>query len=70
MEDSMSINMTQLDTAKHTLFDSDGLAVANVKLYPGSNREVTPEILAEQVNNVIAQLLAGDFEELVDDPAE
>ncbi len=65
----MTGTMTQLEAAKRTLFDRDGgLNVKNVKLYPGSNREVAPEQLAEQVNGVIARLLDGDYEELPDDP--
>lgn len=66
----MATNMTQLEAAKRTLFDPDGLAVRNVKLFPGSNREISPEQLAEQVNMVIAQLLVGAYENLEDDPAE
>lgn len=57
---------TQLDVAKHRLFDVDALNAANVKLYPGSSRDATPEKVAEQVNKAIAQIEVGDFD-LVDD---
>lgn len=53
---------TQLEVARHRLFDKDALHAANVKLFPGSNRDATPEMLAEQVNNAIAQIEAGDYE--------
>ena len=55
---------TQLEVAKYSLFDEAALHVRDVKLFPGSDRDVTPEQMAEQVNKAIAQLLAGDFEEM------
>jgi hypothetical protein len=61
--------MTQLEVAKRTLFDKDALAVADVKMFPGSNRDATPEQVGELINKVVAQLVAGDFEDItnVDD---
>jgi len=53
----------QLELAKHRLFDTAGLRAANIKLFPGSNREVTKQQMAEQVNKAIAQIEAGDFDE-------
>ena len=50
----------QLDLAKSRLFDRDALAVKNVKLFPGSNRDTT----AEQINKTISQLESGDFDEV------
>lgn len=41
----------------------------NVKLFPGSSREITPHAIAEQVNRSIADILAGNFE-LLDDEAQ
>lgn len=55
---------TQLEVAKHRLFDEKTLHAANVKLFPGSNREATPEQMAEQVNKAIAQIEVGDYEEV------
>lgn len=52
---------TQLDLAMHRLFDEDALHAANIKLYPGSSRDVTPERIAQEVNKAIAQIEAGDF---------
>ena len=57
---------TQLETAKHRLFDKGALNADNVKLYPGSDRDATPEQMAEQINKAIAQIDAGDYE-IVDD---
>jgi len=54
---------TQLEAAKHALFDEDALHVSDVKLFPGTNREILPQDIAEQINRVIAQLLAGDYED-------
>jgi hypothetical protein len=59
----MEIKMkTQLELAKHRLFDPDALNAANIKLFPGSSRDATPEQFAEQINKALAQIEAGDFE--------
>lgn len=52
----------QLDVAKHRLFDERTLNADNVKLYPGSSRDITPEQMAEQVVKAIAQIQAKDVE--------
>lgn len=57
---------TQLELAKHRLFDRKMLHVSNVKLFPGGDREATPEQMAEQINKAIAQIEAGDFESVED----
>lgn len=57
---------TQMDVAKHRLFDKEGLDADNIKLFPGTSRDATPEEMAEQVNRAIAQIEAGDYE-IVDD---
>jgi len=54
----------QLDLAKNRLFGKDALAVKNVKLYPGTNRETTSEEFAEQINKALSQLESGDFDEV------
>ena len=53
---------TQMEMARHLLFDADGLNVSNVKLFPGASREVTVDQVAEQVNKAIAQIEAGDYD--------
>jgi hypothetical protein len=60
------VDMTQLEIAKRTLFDGDALDVKNVKVFPGTSREATPEQMAEQINKVLAQLADGDFDEITD----
>ena len=53
---------TQLEVTKHRLFSEEGLRVANIKLFPGSNRETSGEKVGEQLNKAIAQLEVGDYE--------
>lgn len=52
----------QLDLAKKRLFDTDGLNVQNIKMFPGTSRDATPEQVAEQINRAISQIEAGDVE--------
>lgn len=52
----------KMEVAKHRLFDDGSLKVSDVKLFPGSNRDITSDQLAEQVSRVIAQLENGDYE--------
>ena len=56
--------LTQLEAAKNTLFDRDALDVADIKIHPGSSRDATAEQMAEQVNKIVAQLMAGDYDDL------
>jgi len=53
---------SQLEVAKHRLFDESALNAADIKLFPGTNRDATSEDMAEQINKAIAQIEAGDFE--------
>ena len=53
---------TQLEVAKHRLFDRGALNADNVKLFPGSDRDASRERMAEQVNKAISQIEAGDFD--------
>lgn len=57
---------TQVELAKKRLFDVDSLRVGNIKLFPGGNRDATPEQMAEQVNKALSQIEAGDYD-LVED---
>lgn len=61
--------MQQLEIAKSRLFDGDSLGLANIKLYPGSQRDITPEHFSEQINKSLSQIEIGDFE-LVNETAE
>ena len=59
---------TQLDLAKKRLFDKDSLNVGNIKLFPGSSRDVTSEQIAEEINKALSQIEAGVVE--VIDPTD
>ncbi len=54
----------QLELAKKRLFDKDSLAVTNIKMFPGSNRDATAEQFAEQINKSLSQIEAGDYDEV------
>jgi hypothetical protein len=54
----------QLELAKKRLFDEDSLAVSNIKLYPGTNRDTSADQFAEQINKSISLIEAGQFEEV------
>jgi len=55
----------QLTLAMNRLYGADGLGVSDFKMYPGTSRDVSKEQFAEQINKVLAQMEAGDYE-LVD----
>lgn len=52
----------QLELARNRLYGTDGLAVSDFKMYPGTARDVSKEQFAEQINKVLAQIEAGDYE--------
>ena len=54
--------MQQLEIAKSRLFDGDSLGVTNIKLYPGSLRNITPEVFSEQINKSLSQIEIGDYD--------
>jgi hypothetical protein len=54
--------MSQVQKAKDRLYADEGLRASNLKLFPGSVREITPEELAEQINKAVAQIEAGDYD--------
>lgn len=51
---------TALQQAKDALYGNDGLRVTNLKLYPGTNRDVTAEQIAAQINAVVSKLKNPD----------
>jgi hypothetical protein len=53
---------TKLEQAKTALYGSDGLRATNFKLFPGSNRDVTAEQIAKQINTVVEALKNPDEE--------
>lgn len=50
-----------LELAKGRLYGADALGAKNLKLFPGSSRDVTSEQVAEQINKALSQIEAGDF---------
>lgn len=53
---------TAIETAKARLFGEGGLAVADIGIFPGSERDAPPEAMAGQIVRVLDQLERGDFE--------
>lgn len=53
---------TQLAIVKNRLFDKSALDTGNIKLFPGSSRDTSPEKMGEQINKALAQIEAGDYE--------
>lgn len=60
---------TQMEVAKHRLFDDKELGAKDIKLFPGTSRDSTSEKMAEQVNKAVSQIVAGDFD-VVDQEAD
>jgi hypothetical protein len=54
--------MNELTTVAKRLFDSDSLGASNFKMFPGSSRDVTAEQFAAQINRVLSQIQAKDFD--------
>lgn len=52
----------QMQLAQNRLYGESGLRVTDVKLFPGSSRDVSKEEFAEQINKSLAQMEAGDYQ--------
>lgn len=52
----------QMTLAQNRLFGTDGLGVSDIKLFPGSERDVSNEQFVAEINKVLAQLEAGDYD--------
>ena len=50
---------TQIERMSAAMFPAQGTQVVNVKFFPGGNRSVTAEQLADQLDRADAQLRAG-----------
>jgi hypothetical protein len=50
---------TEMKNAQELLFGAAGLNVSNFKLFPGSDREVTAEQIAAQLNNWLLEPVAA-----------
>ena len=51
-----------LEVAKGRLYGPGAIDVINIKLFPGSSRDITVDQIAEQINKSISQISAGDFD--------
>lgn len=56
----------QVQLAQNRLYGDSGLKITDIKLFPGSSRDVSKEEFAEQINKSLAQMEAGDYQ-LVDE---
>jgi len=52
----------QIQLAQNRLYGESGLKLSDMKLFPGSSRDVTEEQFAEQINKSLAEIEAGDYE--------
>lgn len=52
--------MSHMRDLKDKLYGQDGLDAMNFKLFPGTNREVTADQIAEQLNAAFGDLLNGE----------
>ncbi|HAE03232.1 MAG TPA: hypothetical protein DCL95_15890 [Rhodospirillaceae bacterium] len=52
----------QVSLAQNRLFGESGLKVKDVKLFPGSSRDVSEAQFATEINKVLSQLEAGDYD--------
>lgn len=53
---------SQLEFAKSRLFSDGGLITKNIKFYPGTDKDATPEEISEEINKAISKIEAGDFD--------
>lgn len=51
---------SELEKAKNTLFGDDNLNVADIKLFPGTNRDITSEQIAEELNRSLSRIVIGE----------
>lgn len=58
---------TQIELAAARLFDKDALNVTNIKMFPGSSRDISAERLATEINQVLSNLAAGNLTEVADE---
>lgn len=55
---------TNMKTAQELIFGATGLGASNFKMFPGTNRDVTPEQIAAEIVKAINEPI-GDGDELV-----
>lgn len=58
---------TNVKNAQELIFSANGLGASNFKMFPGSSREATAEAIASQLSAALAEIEAGEAEEIVID---
>ena len=53
---------SQIELAKNRLYGEHGLGATNIKLYLGTDRDVTPEEIAGEINRALNDLEAGKID--------
>ena len=54
--------MDSIKKAADMLFGADGIGATNVRLFPGSSNDITPDQRAEHLVTVLEKLRKGDFD--------
>ena len=55
---------THMKALTDRLFGEQGLRASNFKLFPGKNRDATPEQVAQEINASLDKIEANDFEDI------
>lgn len=58
---------THMKNAQELLFGTDGLGISNFKMFPGTSRDVTPEMIAAEIAKAITEVASGAGQELAFD---
>lgn len=58
---------TNMKNAQELIFGAGSLGASNFKMFPGSSREATAESIAANVSAALAEIEAGNAEEIVID---
>lgn len=58
---------TQVTLAAKRLFDADAIGATNIKLFPGTSRDISAEQYAQAINKALSLIEAGDFDEVSDE---
>lgn len=55
---------TNMKHAQELIFGANGIGASNFKMFPGTNRDVTPEQVAAEIAKAIGEVVTGNVEEL------
>lgn len=54
---------TNMKSTQELLFGAGGLGASNIKMFPGFNRDATPEMIAADISAALEEVLSGHGEE-------